>query len=388
MPDPVFSGRLALQQRLFPAYRAPFFEALAEACRGGLSIFAGQPLPEENVVSGDHLEKAVLVQAHNLNILPITSPFYQCWQSGLIRWLEEWQPDALIVEANTRYPNTRRAVRWMHHRGKPVLGWGLGAPPITANSRLLKTAAPLRHWERASLLRSLDGVIAYSRRGAEEYRRAGIPGERIFVAPNAAAFRPRSAPPVRPDLSGRRPTVLFVGRLQKRKRIDLLLRACAALPASLQPRLWIVGEGPAREGIQQMAGEIYPEAEFFGAIHGPELEKYFRAADLFVLPGTGGLAVQQAMAFALPVVVAQGDGTQEDLVSRENGVLIPPDELLALENALKALLSNPPLLRRMGAESYRIVSEEVNIENMVASFVYALQSVFSAAQSAEGIYGI
>ena len=41
---------------------------------------------------------------------------------------------------------------------------------------------------------------------------------------------------------------------------------------------------------------------------------HFAGADLFVLPGTGGLAVQEAMSYALPVIVAKGDGTQEDLV--------------------------------------------------------------------------
>ncbi len=125
-----FPGRLALQQRVLPAYRAPLFEALALRCAGGLSVFAGQPQPDEQIASADRLESAQLVTAHNRHLLTVSSPFYQCWQPGILAWLERWQPQALIVEANPRYRSTPDAVRWMHARGLPVLGWGLGAPPL------------------------------------------------------------------------------------------------------------------------------------------------------------------------------------------------------------------------------------------------------------------
>ena len=67
---------------------------------------------------------------------------------------------------------------------------------------------------------------------------------------------------------------------------------------------------------------ITPQHEFPGAKHGQELEPYFAAADLFVLPGTGGLAVQQAMAHALPVLVGEADGTQSNLVRPANGWIL------------------------------------------------------------------
>ena len=371
-----FPGRLALQQRVLPAYRAPFFNALALACDGGLSVFAGRPLPDEQIAAADHLETAEYVAARNRDFLTVSSPFYYCWQDGLLAWLERWQPDALVVEANPRYLSTPRAVRWMHARRRPVLGWGLGAPPL--RGRL----ASLRQRSRRSFLGTLDGLIAYSQRGADEYRQLGIPPGRIFVAPNAAAARPHSPPPARPETYLGRPVVLFVGRLQARKRIDSLLHACAALPEAIQPRLWIVGDGPARAEFQSLAEQIYPPAEFAGARYGPELERYFQAADLFVLPGTGGLAVQQAMSYALPVIVAQGDGTQDDLVRPENGWQLPPDDPQALLDTLQFALSDSARLRRMGAASYRIVAEEVNLERMVSVFVAALRTVTSPGSDA------
>lgn len=361
-----FQGRLGIQQRVLPDYRAAFFDTLAGFCAQGLSVFSGQPLAGEGILPAVELRAAQLWSARNYHFLNPASPAFFCWQAGFIRWLESWQPQALIVEANPRYPATRLGVRWMHKRGGRVLGWGLGAPPLAGS------LAGLRRWERLNFLRSLDGVIAYSQRGAEEYHRLGLPAERVFVASNAVAPRPSSPPPKRLEHYAGAPSILFIGRLQERKRVDLLLKACAALPADKQPCLVIVGDGPARAGLENLAKQIYPQANFVGAMHGAELEPFFEQADLFVLPGTGGLAVQQAMAHGLPVIVAQGDGTQADLVRTGSGWQIPTDDLAALVDALNLALSSAGRLRQMGNEAYRIVDEEVNLETMAASVIQAL----------------
>jgi len=368
-----FRGRLALQQRTLPAYRAAFFDLLGEACEGGLSVFAGAPRLEEAIVTTDRLEVARFSPARNLHFARVGSPFYLCWQFGLLAWLQAFQPDALILEANPRNLSSRLGASWMRQRGKPVLGWGLGVP--VSGDRL----GQVRHRGRERFLSQFDGVIAYSRQGAEQYRLAGFPAERVFVATNAVSPPAHKPPPERPSAFGERPSILFVGRLQARKRIDLLLHACAGLPEDIQPRLVVVGEGPEREAFQALAAQIYPHVEFPGARHGAELEPYFAQADLFVLPGTGGLAVQQAMAYGLPVIAAEGDGTQADLVRSGNGWQVQPGNLASLQSALREALADPARLRRMGAESYRIVKEEVNIQAMVAAFVEALHVVSSSA---------
>ena len=181
--------------------------------------------------------------------------------------------------------------------------------------------------------------------------------------------------PVRPAGFDGKPSVLFVGRLQARKRIDLLLQACAQLPEALRPRLVIVGDGPERRTLEALAQTVYPSAEFPGARHGEELTAYFSAADLFVLPGTGGLAVQEAMSYGLPVIMGQGDGTNDQLVRAGNGWQILPDDLSALAGTLQSALSDAARLHQMGAESYRIVKDEINLEQMVGVFLEALHSV-------------
>ena len=377
-----FPGRLGIQQRVLPAYRGRFFDVLAEAFDGGLSIFAGDVHPDESIPITKELGVAKYVHSRNFHFLQVQSPYYFLWQAGLVQWMEAWNPDVLVVEANPRYMSTGGAIRWMHRRGKPVIGWGLGAPPLEdGSSQWGRFIAERRNSQRKKFLDQLDAVISYSHRGAGEYRQIISPSKSIFVAPNAVEPRPIGQPPRRSPGYDGRPKILFVGRIQSRKRIDNLLRACAGLPEAIQPLLWIIGDGPSRRELQTLAGQIYPSAEFPGEMRGYELKEYFSQADLFVLPGTGGLAVQEAMAYGLPVIVAEGDGTQDDLVSSGNGWLIPPDDEEALTKSLEEALSDPMRLREMGAESFKIVQEEINVEQMVAVFVEAANSVKATMES-------
>ncbi len=364
-----FPGRVGLQQRVIPSYRGLFFETLAGTCRGGLSVFAGVPQAGEGIDSLDHLQFARLVRANNLALGDPGTAWFLSWQQGFLRWLTEWQPQVLIVEANPRYLATRRAISWMHRRGLKVIGWGLGAPPITGK------LAGFRRWERMGFLSQLDAVIAYSSLGAQQYRAMGLPAEQVYTAVNAVEPAPRGAPLTKSTHADKRACLLFVGRLQPRKRLDLLLQACANLAPELQPELVIVGDGPARAEFQRTARQQYPGAVFAGEKHGAELESYYAAADLFVLPGTGGLAIQQAMAHGLPVIAARGDGTQDDLVRADNGWQVPPDDLAALTQALATALGARSRLEQMGEASYRIVAQEINVDKMVEVFVRALQDV-------------
>ncbi len=354
-----FHGRLGVQQRVLPVYRVPFFDLLAESC-DAMSLIAGEPRSDEGVTLADGLSNARYVKANNIHIF--RDEIYLCYQQGLISWLEDWNPDALVMEANPRYLATSAAVRWMHARGRKVIGWGLGAP------RLDGMASGFRKMRREQFLSQFDALIAYSQRGADEYAALGFPQERIFVAYNSVAPAPEVRP-ARPD-APHEASIIFVGRLQARKRVDRLLRACAEM--EIKPRLVIVGDGPERARVEALAKEVYPSAQFIGTKHGSELDPWFAQADLFVLPGTGGLAVQEAMSHGLPVIVAKGDGTQDDLVRAGNGWQIPPEDYGALVSTMREALSDMPRLRRMGEESFRIVSEEINIGRMVGTFIEAL----------------
>ena len=77
-----FHGRLALQQRVLPNYRAPFFDLLASACKGGMSLFTGLPRPSEGITTAKELQIANYQLGQNIHLL--SGSLYLCYQRGLI----------------------------------------------------------------------------------------------------------------------------------------------------------------------------------------------------------------------------------------------------------------------------------------------------------------
>jgi glycosyltransferase involved in cell wall biosynthesis len=374
----ILPKRVGIQQRVLPAYRAAFFDSLARSLRGGLSVFTGAPRPGEAIPQADFLKNARWVRAQNRYLGG--GALSALWQGGAGEWIRTEDPQLLILEANPRYLSNYGLRREMRRRGRPVIGWSLG--PAGAGGLL-------GGW-RSYFYGGFDALLVYSRNGAEAFRRLGIPAERIFVAPNAVESqtaeslrkRPRAKQAARSALGlDGRPAVLFVGRLQKRKRVDALLEACSR--AGIPCQLLIVGEGTDRSRLEGIAREIFPAARFTGDLRGEDLGRCFLAADVFLLPGTGGLALQEAMLYGKPVAAAEADGSQKDLIREgENGWLLPMGDDDALRRVLCEALADPRRLERMGRASLRIVRETATMEKMIGGFLEAMR--FAMRKAAKG----
>ncbi len=373
----MFPGKLGIQQRVLPRYRAPFFDRLASYCTGGLDVFAGEPRPEENIVVADGLDVANYVRARNIHMFK--GRLYSCWQRGMRRWLNESQPDALVVSANPRILSSLVAMRRMRSRGVPVIGWGLGK--LGGADAL--TGRAISDRLRRMFYGSFDALIAYSTKAADDYRASGVPDERIFVAHNAVSTVNADSAAERFPAGGdavtgwrarhgmSRPTIIYVGRLTAAKRVDVLIDACAAIGDGCE--LVVVGDGPERGTLEARAAERFPRARFLGHREGDALTLAFAGSDLFVLPGTGGLAIYEAMAHGKPVIVGQGDGTEADLVREgRNGSTVRPNDVTELVSAIRCFLEQPDRIHLAGIESRRIVNEEISIDNMANTFVAAL----------------
>jgi glycosyltransferase involved in cell wall biosynthesis len=362
-----FTGRVAILQHWLAPYRVPFFDLLATRCSGGLCVAAGDDFDGKPSSAGG-LRVAKFHPVVNRRWFP--GRFELVTQRGVEPWLQAWKPDVLVATINARMRSVPPACRWMRRRGGSLIGWGLGGMAVQPG-----LAMPIRRMLRRPLISRFDRVIAYSSRAAREYAQLGYPEDRISIAYNSTRHRPASSPPARPSTFEGRPRVVFVGQVTMPKRIDLLLRACAAMPEDRSPDLWVVGDGPARAEAERMAASTHPRTRFLGDLRGEALSEVLQKVDLFVLPGLGGLAIQEAMAHALPVIVAEGDGTQFDLVQPENGWNVRPNDLQHLISTLQEALADPGRLRRMGDASFRVVRDRINVEAMVETFVSVLRDL-------------
>jgi glycosyltransferase involved in cell wall biosynthesis len=365
-----FIGKVAILQQWLPGYRLPFFDMLAERCSRGVTVYAGES-PTGDPPPVERLRVAKGVSCRNTRIFR-GGRFELMLQRGVIEWLEASDPDVLVATPNPRMPHVLLAQRWMRRRGRPCLGWGLGTMAVTAGM-----PTGLRSLLRKPILRGFDGLICYSSRAAKEYEAAGFPTSRIAVARNATARRPDASPPTRTSIAGRPVRVLALGQLTPPKRIDLLIEAASQINRlqTTQLHLMVVGDGECRRSLEEQASRLQVRADFLGHLTGTGLRRALEQADLLVMPGMGGLAIQEAMAAALPVIVAEGDGTQVDLVRPTNGWNVRPNDVGALVAAIRDAVQDPTRLMRMGTESFRIVAEEINLDTMVDDYIIALRDL-------------
>ncbi len=172
--------------------------------------------------------------------------------------------------------------------------------------------------------------------------------------------------------------VLFVGTLDAAhafKGLDVLLQAMSRLPQDISARLVVVGGGGRRKRFEQEARRlrVHKQVHFAGYVPEAELPDYYRLADLFVFPSTSkaeafGLVALQAMATGVPVVASRLAGVRELIRHGETGVLVPPQDDLALAAALEQLLRNPHEARSLGQRGgelaeqryrWRIIGQEL-----------------------------
>lgn len=225
--------KLGLQQRVLAGYRLPFFELLAQQFSGRLCLFTGDARPDEMIESGPQPEHFHLIHSYNLHLLK--NRFYLCWQVGIVQWLQSWNPDVLILEANPRYISQSPAIHWMHQQKRAVIGWGLGAPPMKG------PLTPLRKFYRKRFISQFDAIITYSYAGAASYRAAGVPPHRIFVACNAVTRRPSMPFIPRPDRSPSSVTALMSVGAKAAGFAALVRVFILALPAisnEMMPLMW------------------------------------------------------------------------------------------------------------------------------------------------------
>ncbi|GBD13342.1 D-inositol 3-phosphate glycosyltransferase [bacterium HR24] len=208
---------------------------------------------------------------------------------------------------------------------------------------------------------SADRVVCPSQGEKEALVRLyGVPSGRVHVVPcgvDTALFSPRDRVQARAQLglAVDSPVVLFVGRLEPFKGLDLLLRAHARL--SLPALLLIVGgdqrDEALRERLRNLARRLgtAERVTFLDAVPHERLPLYYGAADVCAVPShyeSFGLAALESMACGTPVVACRVGGLQEVVRDRVTGFLVPrssPDQFAA---RLEQLLRDPSLRDSLG----------------------------------------
>ncbi len=272
----------------------------------------------------------------------------------------DWRPDVVVVHGYTHL-TTLAVIQAAYWHRVPVL--------MRGESNLLVARPPwvraVKRYGVAPLLRSLAGALAIGTLNREFYRYCGVPEERIFLAPYTVdnAFFRRDAERSRQKAAALRQrfgigdgeqVVLFAAKLIPVKGCADLIRAYAARRRE-NTTLVIAGEGPLRQQLERLAAS-YPDRSirFVGFMNQSEMPALYALGDVFIIPSNRepwGLAVNEAMNLARPIIASDQVGCAPDLVSSENGWVFPAGDVRALDRALTEALSDRDTLVRKGNAS-------------------------------------
>lgn len=203
--------------------------------------------------------------------------------------------------------------------------------------------------------KKLAGKIAVSK-AAMRYAKKYIPGQ-YDIIPNGVDLEQFSSDvaPIEEFCDGKK-NILFVGRLEKRKGMDYLLKAYKQVKKEFpESRLIVVGPGTRfrykyekhvkRKGLEDVV--------FVGNVSCDDLPRYYKTADVYCAPATGhesfGIVLLESMAVGTPVVATNIDGYAGVLTDGQEGLLVPPKNHKELSGALLKLLLDDSLRKKMGS---------------------------------------
>jgi glycosyltransferase involved in cell wall biosynthesis len=216
-----------------------------------------------------------------------------------------------------------------------------------------------------------------------EMRQAGF--RRLIQIPNgvqpAAEVTPRVREEARRSLGIEGQLVLYVGRLEAEKGVDLLVRAWQ-LVEDPGATLVIVGDGVDRENLMRLASASATHSAIRFAGASANVQGYLQSADLFVLPSRSeGIsnALLEAMASGVPVVATDVGGNREVVLDARLGTLVAAMDADALGRAIGQVLRSPELRKAQSVAARAHVAAHYSVERMIELYEQLYQNISARA---------
>jgi glycosyltransferase involved in cell wall biosynthesis len=215
---------------------------------------------------------------------------------------------------------------------------------------------------RVSFIAVSDAI----RRRAIEF---GIPNEKIvvrYIGIDSTKFNPGAIP-----ITQRTPRVLFVGRLVEKKGAGYLIEAMAEVQKSVPAaRLIVIGDGPLRQNLEQLAQKFGTQVDFRGALSNVEVKRELDAARVFCLPSVTAengdaeglpISILEAQASGVPVVTSARGGVGEAVKDGVTGFVFPERDVSALVSKLTTALVHDDVVDEIATACARFIATSFDI---------------------------
>lgn len=221
---------------------------------------------------------------------------------------------------------------------------------------------------RARFMESADRLVCVSEFVRSKALRLGADPDRTCVIPTGVDTSLLVPQPPRAE-----PVIVQVGRLVEVKGSEYLIRAAAALIRDVpELRLRLVGDGPLRSSLEELAANLGVEAhiQFLGQLSHEETLDVIKSARVLCLPSVAtsegateglGQVVLEAAALGRPVVASKSGGIPEAVEDGVSGRLVRERDVSEIAEALKEILNDDQLAQRLGLAGRRIVEERFDL---------------------------
>lgn len=376
--------RVAFVTNFVPHYRVPFYQQLDAIPELDLLLIHGAAEDEAGRpgVPNDMLPTVASKQIINKRLL--IGPFAVRWQSGAFSAVRAFAPDTIVVLGISGTLSSWLLLLWARWHRKHAVMWTCGWESQTRGT----FAYTCKRMLMRIYYRLPHHILVYSSTAKAYMHELGVPDDRCLICYNGLDIS--EDPPQTQKINGlaaqlrsqgkdeTQPAFLYVGGLLPEKRVDLLLHAFARLRMESPASLWLVGDGPEMEALRTLVKQLQvPDVHFFGRMV-DGVDAYFAAADYFVLPGIGGLALNQAMFRGTPCICSEADGTEHDLVlDGKTGFAFTTDDEDSLLGAMRKALTmrqDAAAYREMTAEAKNLILQQNNVAMMTQTFRKVLLS--------------
>src|SRR5262249_1676010 len=253
----------------------------------------------------------------------------------------------------------------------------MGLPLLATSHHWTHQTRTVRFYEFLDglTLRRFDAIVAVSKVIAGELREAGVPADKITVIDNGIDLTPfnSAAPVLKSELNATDQLLIgTVGRLVAQKGMIYFLAAAQQLLKEFPNLTFVIaGNGPDLGKLQPLAKELHIESKVRFTGVGYDMPNVYASLDVFALGSIAEgmpMALLEAMASRLPVAATAVGAVPQIVIPGETGILVKAREATELAQAIAALVRDPALRERLGANGQRKVHERFSSQVMSQNY--------------------
>lgn len=287
---------------------------------------------------------------------------------GMVKTFKREKSDAMIISfSSTQLSMFRLVIYCLIHR-IPYASWRCGY----SSDDYTRLAAKIR----SSIINIVEKKAQYCITYGSYYKKVlidkGIPRDKIVIAQNTIDVESiinENKYLVR-NYENKETKVLFVGALIKKKYLETSIKAIEQLyKDGYKVRFDIVGGGEMEMPLKQLVESkgLKGIVNIVGPKYGDDVKLYFRNHHVFLAAGLGGLAINEAMAYGLPIISTNADWTICDLINGNGFLMNKYGDVELQVSCLKKFIELSPHDKTiMSKRSIEIISEKASLTNMVA----------------------